>query len=75
MDPGFALLEQARRKTPPKRVRHPAGCSFASGCSPPRIAATQLPSATWEVTSHGLDLHHRQRNITNALKDGAQHHP
>jgi len=57
MDPGFALLEQARRKTPPKRVRHPAGCSFASGCSPPRIAATQLPSATWKVTSHGLDLH------------------
>src|SRR5262249_48593290 len=21
----------------PKRVRHPAGCSFASGCSPPRL--------------------------------------
>ena len=32
--------------TPPKRVRHPAGYSFASGCSPPRLTATQLPSAT-----------------------------
>ena len=32
--------------TPPKRVRHPTGCSFASGCSPPRLAATQLPSAS-----------------------------
>src|SRR5919108_5104914 len=31
--------EQARRRTSPNRVRHPAGCSFASGCSPPRLAA------------------------------------
>ena len=54
---GFAKLRQARRITPPKRVRHPAGCSFASGCSPPRIAATQLPSATCVMTSHGSDLH------------------
>ncbi len=45
-DPGFAELRQARHNTPPKRVRHPTGCSFASGCSPPRITATQLPSAT-----------------------------
>ena len=29
---------------PPNRVRQPTGCSFASGCSPPRLAATQLPS-------------------------------
>ena len=27
---------------PPKRVRHPAGCSFASGCFPPRLATTQF---------------------------------
>ena len=39
--PGFAVLRQARHITPPKRVRYPAGYSFASGCSPPRIAATQ----------------------------------
>ena len=42
---------------PPKRVRHPTGCSFASGCSPPRLTATQLLSATQVVTSYGLDLH------------------
>ena len=42
----FALNEQARRHTPPNRVRHPADRQFASGCSPPRLAATQLPSAT-----------------------------
>ena len=43
---GFATHEQARRNTPPNRVRHPTGCRFASGCSPPRLTATQLPSAT-----------------------------
>ena len=42
----FALDEQARRHTPPNRVRHPADCQFASSCSPPRLTATQLPSAT-----------------------------
>src|SRR5580698_7221091 len=36
-DPGFAMNEQARRTMPPKRVRHPAGCSFASSCSPPAL--------------------------------------
>ena len=56
-DPGFAMDEQARRATPPKRVRHPAGCSFASGCSPPRLATTQLPSATCVTTSHRSDFH------------------
>ena len=49
--------EQARRAMPPKRVRYPAGCSFASGCSPPRLATTQLPSATCVTTSHRLDFH------------------
>src|SRR5580658_2696295 len=56
-DPGFAKHEQARRATPPNRVRHPAGCSFASGFSPPRLAATQLPSATCDTTSHRVDFH------------------
>ncbi len=42
----FALREEARRHTPPNRVRHPADCQFASSCSPPRLTATQLPSAT-----------------------------
>jgi len=34
--PGFAMYEQARRHMPPNRVRQPTGCSFVSGCSPPR---------------------------------------
>jgi len=42
----FAMNEQARRVTPPNRVRHPAHRQFASSCSPPRLAATQLLSAT-----------------------------
>src|SRR6202453_2082847 len=56
-DPGFAMNEQARRTIPPTRVRYPAGCSFASSCSPPRIAATLLPSATCPTTSHRTDFH------------------
>ena len=44
--PGFAMESQARRSTTPNRVRHPTGRQFASACSPPRLAATQLPSAT-----------------------------
>ena len=42
--PGFALNPRARRNTPLNRVRTPTGCPFASGCSPPRLAATQLRS-------------------------------
>ena len=42
----FAMNEQARRSSPPNRVRHPTDRQFALGCSPPRLAATQLPSAT-----------------------------
>jgi hypothetical protein len=43
---GFTLHEEARRTTRPNRVRYPTDCIFASGCSPPRLTATQLPSAT-----------------------------
>src|SRR5271154_5159528 len=56
-DPGFAMNEQGRRTQPPQRGRHPCSCSFASSCSPPRIAATQLPSATCATTSHRTDFH------------------
>ena len=42
----FALNEQARRLIPPNRIRHPTDCRFASSCSPPRLAATQLLSAS-----------------------------
>ena len=50
-------MSRLAKSPPPKRVRYPTGCSFASGCSPPRIAATQLPPATQVVTSYGLDSH------------------
>ena len=44
---GFTLNEEARRTTRPNRVRrYPTDCLFASGCSPPRLTATQLPLAT-----------------------------
>jgi hypothetical protein len=57
--------------TPPNRVRHPAGCPFASGCFPPRLAATQLPSATCDgdFTRHGLSPC-RQRVLTDAQEAG-----
>ena len=42
----FAMNEQARRSSPPNRVRYPTDQQFASGCSPPRLGATQLPSAS-----------------------------
>ena len=55
--------------SPPNRVRHPADCQFASGCSPPRLAATQLPSATgsWlaptrTCTVRCVRLHERTRS-------------
>lgn len=43
---GFALRSQARRVAGPNRVRQPADWSFASRYSPPRLAATQLRSAS-----------------------------
>ena len=42
----FAMNEQARRSSPPNRVRSPTDRQFASGCSPPHLTTTQLPSAT-----------------------------
>ena len=43
---GFTLNPQAHRYARPNRVRYPTDCMFASGCSPPHLAVTQLPSAT-----------------------------
>jgi len=42
----FATNEQARRHIPSNRVRFTTDRQFASSCSPPRLTATQLPSAT-----------------------------
>jgi hypothetical protein len=50
----FALSPKARRYARPNRVRHyPTDCMFASGCSPPRLAAAQLPLATRKRASPG----------------------
>ncbi len=40
------MYEEVRRTSRPNRVRYPTDCMFASSCSPPRLTATQLPSAT-----------------------------
>src|SRR5690606_35180125 len=44
--PGFVLDPQTRRSTPPNQVRYPTDRQFVSGCSPPCLTATQLPSTT-----------------------------
>ena len=53
----FALVSQARRSSPPNRVRPPTDRHFASGCSPPRLAATQFPSASELVAFFDTDFH------------------
>ena len=53
----FALVSQARRSSPPNRVRYPTDRHFASGCSPPRLAATQFPSASEFVAFSDTDFH------------------
>jgi len=60
------MNEQARRSSPPNRVRSPTDQQFALGCSPPRLATTQLPSATelwhtptWTFTMLMWRLHGR----------------
>jgi hypothetical protein len=53
----FAMYEQARRSSPPNRVRHPTDRQFALGCSPPHLAATQLPSASEFVAFSDTDFH------------------
>ena len=70
----FALNPQARRYVRPNRVRHPrirsgtssTGCMFASGCSPPRLTATQLPSATGGEHPPREDFHLSNRACSQA---------
>ena len=73
---GFATLLQARQYIPPNRFRHPADRQFASGCSPPRLAATQLPLATklWPPsagTSTLLVVRHCGRTVSRYAAGGA----
>src|SRR5690554_7212634 len=44
--PGFVLDPQTRHSTPPNQVRYPTDRQFVSGCSPPCLTTTQLPSTT-----------------------------
>jgi hypothetical protein len=71
---GFALASQARRYTTPNRVCYPTDRHFASGCSPPRLAATQLPSATelwhtpaWTFTMLMWRLHGRTMPVFTGM--------
>ena len=43
---GFATWQQARHDDRPNRVRPPTDWPFTSGCSPPPLTRTQLPSVT-----------------------------
>ena len=52
------MNEQARHRLTPNQVRPPPDCRFTSGCAPPRLTATQLPSITEPTTGSGADLHH-----------------
>jgi hypothetical protein len=48
---------QARQTALPNRVCHSTDCSFASGCSPPRLTADAVTSGYRLVGSPGLDFH------------------
>jgi hypothetical protein len=63
---GFAINEQARRNARPKRVRFTTDCKFASGCSPPHLAATQLPSAIGSGHLPREDFHLSDRACSQA---------
>ena len=67
------MNEQARRHIPPNRVRQPTGCSFVLGCSPLRLAATQLPLTTQGVTSYGMDFHlaNKASSRTHSFRHGS----
>ena len=73
----FAMNEQARRSSPPNRVRHPTDRQFASGCSPPRFTATQLPSATelWHTPAWTFTMllwRHHGRTYSGQVRDSGR---
>ena len=70
--PGFATNEQARHRSTPNQVRHPTDCRFISGCSPPRLTATQLPSITEPTTGSDTDFHHANRASSRSALAPAQ---
>jgi hypothetical protein len=62
----FTLNPQARRYARPNRVRPPTDCMFASGCFPPRLTATQLPSAIRSGHLLREDFHLSNRTCSQA---------
>jgi hypothetical protein len=54
---GFVISPQTRRVNQAESSSYPTDCHFASPCSPPRLLATQLGSATYCPCSYGADLH------------------
>jgi hypothetical protein len=53
----FAMNEQARRSSPPNRVRYPTDQRFASGCSPPRLGADAVTFGYGVVAFSDTDFH------------------
>ena len=64
--PDFTMNEQARRNTRLNRVSHRTDCKFASGCPPPRLATTQLPSAIGSGHLPRENLHLSDRACSQA---------
>lgn len=65
----FTINEETRRNVRPKRVRFTTDCKFASGCSPPRLTATQLFRLGGTIGSGHLpreDLHLSDRACSQA---------
>ena len=69
----FVMNEKTRRTAEPNRVRYPTDRHFVSGCSPPHLAVTQLPSTSgvwltprWTYTT----LTKRLRGRTHPLEEG-----
>ena len=55
--PDFTMNEQARRSSPPNRVRSPTDRQFASGCSPPCLEANAVTFGYGVVAYSGTDFH------------------
>jgi hypothetical protein len=58
----FALQSQARRSSPPNRVRLPTDRQFASGCSPRRLGANAVTFGYGVVAYSDTDFH--RANVT-----------
>ena len=62
----FTMNPLAHRYVRPNRVRYPADYVFASGCSPPHLAVTQLPSTIGSGHLPKEDFHLLDRACSQA---------